>query len=290
MTLPYLNPMNPYAARPVNARWQRVVHLAYNGKRANGPWDDDWVRYGLHYFKRLQACRNESERTLISQGMSDLDAAYRLYTASDKMERAVVEARLLAGQTVEETAAACNLPEKVIVAYEEMFFHVLESLKGWIYILFNAVGMPLDDEKLTEDDRDILLKFYAYRKGPLFLEDLLRYFRNGIRVPERLDQASRDELEELVVMLELEAVVLSRVLPLEKCIRVFRAMTLAREVQAYIASMPDQCAAEPASNEFSVEVKMLPPPEQAASLQPTTAYPVASSASRPSAQEIALSA
>ena len=286
----YFNPMNPYGTAPVNARWQRVVHLAYNGKRANDPWDDDWVRYGLHYFKRLQACRNESDRTLLSQGMSDINVAYRLYTASNKMDRTVVEARLLAGQTVEETAAACNLPEKVIVAYEKMFFHVLESLNHPIYILFTAVGMPLDDESLTEDDRDILLKFYAYRKGPLFLEDLLRYFRNGIRVPDRLDQASRDELEELVVMLEVEAVVLSRVLPLEKCSRVFRAMMLAREVQAYIASMQDQRATEPAPSEFPVEVKMLPPPEQAASFRLTAACPVTSSASRPSAQEVALSA
>ena len=61
-------------------RWRRWD----NDKRADGLWDDDWAHYGLHYFKRLQACRNASERTLLSQGMSDLDAAYRLRTSNDR--------------------------------------------------------------------------------------------------------------------------------------------------------------------------------------------------------------
>ena len=248
-----LHPMSPYNSdRPVDARWLWVTRLADTVRHANDPEDDDWIRYGLRYLNQLLACKGPSDRERLAQTMPDMDAAYRLYTCNDKLTRAEVEARLLARQTVEEVAAACNLTVKTVITYEKIFFQVLGRLNARIFIRFQAAKMPPTETDLTENDSDILLKWFSYRKGPLFLEDTLRYFRLGVRIPERLDRASRAELEELVVMLQLRAIVLACILPFPKCNRALVIGQLAKELAERIpsltgeASMPGESAYAPA--------------------------------------------
>src|SRR4051794_18022371 len=48
--------------RPVNSRWLRVLDLAHEGSPATGKYDDDWIRNGLKYLKRLQAYKSNADR------------------------------------------------------------------------------------------------------------------------------------------------------------------------------------------------------------------------------------
>src|SRR3984957_11759173 len=121
-----LHPFN--SARPVDSRWHRINDLADFGKLVRSEFDDDWVIRGLRYVNSLRACRDKADRERLVHEFPDLDAAYRLHTTADKMKRTVVEARLLARQTVEEVAAACNLPVDAVIAYEKIFFQVLGRL------------------------------------------------------------------------------------------------------------------------------------------------------------------
>ena len=166
----------------------------------------------------------------------DLDAAYRLREAGDKVARGAVEGRLLAGQTAEEVAAACGFAPEAIRAYRALFFDVAGKLQADCFIYCQAVGRK-HFHGLTEDDPDVLLKWAGYRKGPLLVEALERYFRRGVRVPDGLQGAGREELEELALMLSMKALVLTRVLPLRECGRVLKLLSLRKELDRYIASV-----------------------------------------------------
>jgi hypothetical protein len=139
------------------------------------------------------------------------------------------------------------------------FFQVIGRLHGALFILPSAVGVNLSGDGLSEDDHHILIKVYAYLKGPLFLELVLRYLRFGIRVPDRFDQASRADLEELVRMLEIKAVILARVLPFAKSRRAHRVWGLAQELKTCLASVPAKVVVTPKSANFMDNIGRQPP-------------------------------
>ena len=255
---PSVHPMHPiHSARPVDARWCRITEIADSGIRATHKLDDDWIKRGWRYVKQLRACRNQQDRERLTLDMPDLDAAYRLHTTDNKMERAVVEARLLARQTIEEVAAACGLSVDAVLAYEKIYFQVIGRLEAFAFILWHAIRVEPMFVGLHEEDTDILLKLFAYKKGPLYMEMMLRYLTHGVRVPDRLDQATRADLEELVAMLQCRAVVLAYVLPFPKCQRALVILELAREIEACIPSLTRNLAIEQAFTEI-IEAKGVP--------------------------------
>jgi hypothetical protein len=234
-------------ARPVDARWSAAIDRVRKGTSPHAAHGDPWVDRASRYLQALLACRTEADRERIDRHDPDLDAAFRFRAAPDKLARGTVEARLLAGQTIDEVAAACGLTPGAVDAYEKLFFAVLDRLRADLFIYCHAIG-----EKhfygLTEDDTDVFLKWVGYAKGPLMLEQAIRYFRGSWSVPERLDAASREDLEELALMLRVRAVVLVRVLPFPDCFRAHRLLSLTEELQSYIDSSPGpELAACPAS-------------------------------------------
>ncbi len=237
MELPSALLLSPHNAGPVGARWRRAADLADRGEPATHEWDDGWVRRGLDYLNRLRACRDDGQRRHLAREAADIAAAHRLHMTADKLARGTLEARLLAGQTIEETAAACGLSAGAVEAYHELFFHVRGSLGAKGYIFSQAIGGKVW-YGLTEDDVDVLLKQYAYLKGPFYLEAMLLYFRGEWSVPERLESASREQLERLAIALGIRAVVKVRVLPFPECLRVQRLMSLVKELWGYIDTLP----------------------------------------------------
>ncbi len=136
-----LHPGN--TARPVDARWQRVVELHQLGLRATCDFDDCWVRDGLQFFARWEADRDLRQRERFAEGMPDFAAAHRLHGRSDALERGRVEALLLAGQSVEAVAAACGLATAGVAAYEALHFQVVGRLGAWSFILSSAFSVPV---------------------------------------------------------------------------------------------------------------------------------------------------
>jgi hypothetical protein len=120
--------MRPHnTVRPVDARWRWICELARQGyQRA---WDDDeWIQRGLAYVRRQHGCRSPADFEQLAKDFADIHAADRLHSANHKMECAIVEARLLSGQTVEEVVAACNLAVGTVIAYKKLFFQVIGRL------------------------------------------------------------------------------------------------------------------------------------------------------------------
>jgi hypothetical protein len=230
-----LSPKN--TDRPVDARWRRVADLARRRRHPWGRWDDDWVRRGLRYVNRLRACLGNADRARLAAEMPDVDAACRLHLTTDKVARGALEARLLAGQSVEEVAACCGLTPEAVTAYVRLFFDVLGSLRARSYILIHAIG-PKHFHGLTEDDPDVILKWAGFVKGVALLEPLTRYFTLGWRVPEQPDSLSRDELDELYTMCLMRLLVLSRVMPPGRPRRALAVLELAERLKTFIDSHP----------------------------------------------------
>ena len=223
-------------ARPLDARWHIVCRLTRRGASRPGRRHDEWVRKAFRYMRGLLNCRSAADRERLARRMPDVGAAYTLHIQPDKLTRGALEARLLARQSVEETAAACGLVPEVVQAYTALFFDVHGKLDASAFIMINAVGPKIWDGTLTEDDPDLLLKLFAYLKGPHYLETVLRYFHGwpGWSPPERLEQLSLDELGDAADMLGMRALVLAKVLPFQDLHRALRVMELAQELQRYI--------------------------------------------------------
>ena len=192
------------------------------------------MREGLRYLTQLNRCHDEDARRWLNESFPEVDAAYRLHKG-DRLTRGVVEARLLAGQSSAEVEAAEGLAPDAVEAYAALFFNVVRRLEARSFILAEAIGGRLWDDTLTEEDADILLKLLGYLKGPLFLEDFVRYFRLGIRFPEDPGSASLREIDELATMLQVKAVLQARLLPFPQCTETLRLWQLSRELRTYLA-------------------------------------------------------
>src|SRR5262249_56031887 len=130
------------------------------------------------------------------------------------LARGILEARVLARQSFEEVAAACGLTPQAVEAYHDLFFAVRGRLQSWCFILIHAVGGDLWGGTLSEDDADVLLRLFGYLKGPLFLQERIGYFRGGLAVPERLEDATAGQLRDLVHGLQPTALVPASLPPL----------------------------------------------------------------------------
>jgi hypothetical protein len=72
--------------------------------------------------------------------LADLDRAFRLRFGEDRLTRAILEARILSGETAEEISAKCGLPITVCKLYESLFFNVRNKLAHCVYIFAEAIG------------------------------------------------------------------------------------------------------------------------------------------------------
>jgi hypothetical protein len=231
--------------RPIDARWQRISDLADRGEPAKHKWDDVWIRRGLAYETRRRACRDQADRDLLARMDPDVDVAYALRHGADKLARAELEGRLLAGQSIEEVASLCARTPEVVVAYVRLFFDVEGKLDAKLYLLINAVGSRLWDGSLREGDVDLLLKWIAAIKGPILLELMLRYVKHGVVLPERLQAATAEQLEDLALMLRMRALILTVASPWPECLRGVRLCELVDELRESIPWLTTARSAAP---------------------------------------------
>jgi hypothetical protein len=187
--------------------------------------------------RALVSCRGEADYTRLAARMPDVHAAYQLRTTADKMARGTVEARLLAGQSIEEVAARCGLTADAVAAYHALFFDVMGKLQARNYILIEAIGMWSFLE-MAETDVDLILKRAAFLKGPIFLEMFLHYYTTPLVMPRQLDGLSREQLEELSRMLLTRLIILAWTLPPAKILRVRLLQDLLYQLDGVIDAWP----------------------------------------------------
>jgi hypothetical protein len=231
--------MSANPARPVDARWQIALAIASGISHRRDFRDDldQGVLQALRYLKAQQTCLTDADQERLPSDLAAIHAAYQLNQSPDKLTRGIVEARLLAGQSVEETAAACNLQPEIVQVYERLFFAVVAKRQFWAHMMCAAIG-----EKcwygLTEADTDIILKRGGLLGGPRMVDRLVRYYSGGWSVPDTLEGLTKGQLEELHEMLFIRCGILCLVLPALKCHRALQLYLLLHELKTVISSWP----------------------------------------------------
>src|SRR5207248_10135692 len=95
-----------------------------------------------------------------------------------------LEGRLLAGRGDAEVAAACGLTAAAVAAYHALFFDVRDGLGAPLWVVTHAVG-PKHFDGLSEAVVDVILRRAGFLHGAGMVDLLVRYFRDGCRVPAR---------------------------------------------------------------------------------------------------------
>jgi hypothetical protein len=222
---------------PIDRRGQIVERILESDECARYFRRDKWINRGVAYLGALRACRSDADHDRLASVQPDVHAAYALHGSADKLTRREVDGRLLAGQSFAAVADMCGLTAAAVECYAALYFDVADKLKADTFILCSALGGDIWDGSLTEDDTDVFLRLVGYQDGPILLAQLLRYFRRSWSVPQRLDGATTEELEELVTMLQCRVFIALHVRPMSKCGPVYRLYDLVVELLAYVDSL-----------------------------------------------------
>ncbi len=97
------------------------------------PWKDQF-----RFLKKLVRCRNDYDRSRLMRESPAHYFAFELYCDSESGLRAVVEARLLAGETFSSIGARLGLTGSVIETYAQCYFDVQTRL-GHVDFIHNHV-------------------------------------------------------------------------------------------------------------------------------------------------------
>jgi hypothetical protein len=204
----------PHRSGPLDRRWElaNAIVARAASRRFFGDALDPAVAQAIRFIKLRQKNRPD-----VLESFPNLSDAFRLRFQANKLTRSVLEARLLSGEPIADSAAKCNLPIDVVKWYRLLFFEVLGRLQCREFIFNIAIGQRYWNG-YTEDDVDIILKSMAFLKGPVFLDYLLPYFTTAWQVPDRLDQLPLEQLERLRYMASIKAMIAAITMPVERAI------------------------------------------------------------------------
>lgn len=144
-------------------RWETAQQLASKparGRRSKDPL----IRDAAQYLRSGDA-----------QQFPAIHAAREIYEA-DGLERAEIEARILAGQSDEEIGERCHVSPHLVAVYHDLFFWVRDYLQtDWV--IRNTVGMGRH-VGFRDDEFRQLWAFEALAGGPLIVDLLKQGYQN----------------------------------------------------------------------------------------------------------------
>src|SRR5262245_47093663 len=119
---------NPHDPRKDPAwRWLRSGYLLKHGQQLLSR-DDDATRQAWLFRRALGRCRAEEDREGLARNFPALADAHRRFTTDELLQRATLEARLLAGEGDDLIAAKCGMTTAAVQAFHDTFFAVRPSL------------------------------------------------------------------------------------------------------------------------------------------------------------------
>jgi hypothetical protein len=204
------NPHDPFQA--TNLRWRRCWYLIRHGRRPSRDRDDRATIDGWHYLQDRRARRDHSNYERLAQRHPAVAAAHHFFRKAAPLQRAEIEARLLARESDETIARKCHLTPAVVSAYHDLFFAVRPHLHADIYIVSEAIGRKAFGQ-LSSDDHAILLKLVGFFMGGLMVDKMLDYFAHPPAFPVDLTQVDDQALEKLHSKLQMHSLLLSMTMP-----------------------------------------------------------------------------
>jgi hypothetical protein len=185
---------NPF--RPPNWRWERARLIREGAFRGlSRKKEDEWTLTALKFQQSLNKCRNASDRHLLMEKNPGIYFAWMAHTPLNEEGvgtplRYAIEARLLAGETVDKVAINLGCGPSTIHWYERLFFNVIEKLQHSDYIM-TCVISPSLHTGLAPQEYDVLWKVFAYLYGPIVLDALLQ----GVSAKHRAETAEEADIK-----------------------------------------------------------------------------------------------
>jgi hypothetical protein len=174
---------------------------------------DDAITRDAWWFRRdLQRCRNDAARQRLFRSYPALAQVHLFAQDTTRMQRAELEARLLANESDEYIAGRCNLSPAAVHQYHELYFEVRPYLQAQCYITNMAIG-PKVHHGLTPNDHNVLLKLAGYTQGTGAVDRLLAYVADPPVWPAALTQLDDPALATFRERLLTQAWILSLTMP-----------------------------------------------------------------------------
>ena len=171
MTLYYPTLVRFDPMRPLDWRCQRAQTLLDNGSRFRRDRDDEDTGRAVRYLRAVRRSRDagESISTMkVKPQLVDIHRAHQLHAAANP-QTTVVQARLLARQSVDEIGALVSLASGAVETYEALFFNVTERLAARLYISKLAIRWT-SAMAAAGCGVDVVLRWIAFFAGPQALD------------------------------------------------------------------------------------------------------------------------
>ncbi|MFO0822526.1 MAG: hypothetical protein U0792_05300 [Gemmataceae bacterium] len=190
----HLNPL-----RPLDWRWQRAAHLVRSGRHYAPRRDDPQIGAAMRYQRLWNRTSTENRPAVLARTFPELHRAQELHKQGGNL-RAELQARILARQPLDDSAACLGLSVGVVEWFEALFFQVLDRLCYRDWVVLRVIRWWTFDPNKGRDS-ETLLRAYAYWGGVAALEATLPYLLGNqsqqapvmdLNTPEgRLDRSIR---------------------------------------------------------------------------------------------------
>ena len=207
---PYLTwrsfPRPGWNSYPLDWRWQLASHIAVGGKKPIGLQAiDTHVKTALAYL-RSDSTQLHGETALPDTLHTGVAEAVRLHEAGG-LQRAVIEARILAREDVATIAAKTGIAPATVNSFASLFFDITGREKT--SILFHLVFPSVHTEGHVKDV-ETLMKLIAHGGGSIALEEYLWYLDTPKpTVPRNFRQTDLHQLKHLRRWCNIQRFVLS---------------------------------------------------------------------------------
>jgi len=141
---------------PPDWRWRRITFLHQQRVPANRPEDDDWICRGLAYVQEVEHWQTLVQKDRLAEHWPDIHAAVVLQSALPPLSLAVLQARLLAGIPLEDTAALCSMPLPTVTALEALFFNVQTRRAHAVSLQFEVIASDVWIRHARGDHGEVL--------------------------------------------------------------------------------------------------------------------------------------
>jgi hypothetical protein len=196
---------------PPDWRWLTACALhSLPRRRRRRPGDPMWLASLLELAESVYP-DGRKRRGRRSPLRPELLRAFELYQACDPL-RWEVDARILAGQSDEEVAAATVIPADAVAAYEHAFFDVRRRLEAEDYIFAVAIGRS-NFGGHDESDLKGLWAHFGYSAGPRMLE-LVMAVSLGRPLPEWALREAPSAADAELLRLRIRAMLIAQTGPL----------------------------------------------------------------------------
>lgn len=162
-------------------RWERADWLITNNRHARKKREDPWVCLAVKFQRELQRCDDFASYERLRVKYPGLYAAWEFFRSTEVSTRWSFEAYLCADATIEHIAERSGEHKESIYCYSKLFFDVAGKTRHWLYMINRVLG-PSVHAGLSDRQYDLLWKLYGLLRGPLFLDTIIRYDDQPVRM------------------------------------------------------------------------------------------------------------